>query len=143
MKICRDCSVEKELSEFDFRKDRNVYSNTCKDCRREKLRQHYKDNKTYYVDKARRRSLVVIAKNRQLVIDYLKINPCIDCGNDDVEVLQFDHRNPADKIDNVNAMISHPTSRLLKEINKCDVRCANCHTKKTRRQFGQWLYEKG
>jgi hypothetical protein len=30
-------------------------------------------------------------------------------------------------------------ARIKEEIEKCDVRCANCHTRRTAHQFGWWV----
>lgn len=68
------------------------------------------------------------ARNREVVLDYLKTHPCIDCGNSDVRVLEFDHVRGT-KIDCVSVGVkdSWSVEKLTQEINKCEVRCANCH----------------
>lgn len=56
---------------------------------------------------------------------------CQDCGEADPRVLQFHHRDPADKrfaiADNVT---TYKKETLLEEVTKCDVLCANCHIKR-------------
>jgi len=70
---------------------------------------------------------------------YLASHPCIDYGVDNVIVLEFDHRDPKDKLTNVGNMISSKRwARVRAEIEKCDVRCVNCHRRKTARDF-HWL----
>lgn len=71
---------------------------------------------------------------QSIINDYLKTHPCIDCGEDDIIVLEFDHRNPDEK----SFTIASATSKrfvtpqiILDEIAKCDVRCANCHRRRT------------
>lgn len=68
------------------------------------------------------------ARNREVVLDYLKTHPCVDCGNSDVRVLEFDHVRGT-KIDCVSVGVkdSWSVEKLTQEINKCEVRCANCH----------------
>lgn len=75
------------------------------------------------------------------MVAHLKENRCVDCGESDPIVLQFDHREPSEKSGNVSALISRGNSwsRVLAEIEKCDVRCANCHMRRTAKQFG-WKY---
>lgn len=70
-------------------------------------------------------------KARQYVVDYLKSHPCIDCGEPDIIVLDFDHLG--DKKDDISNLIGHARSLsvIIKEIDKCVVRCANCHRRKT------------
>jgi 5-methylcytosine-specific restriction endonuclease McrA len=68
-------------------------------------------------------------------------NPCLDCGETDWQVLQFDHRDPREKLYNVANMVSHkPWLEMLWEMEKCDVRCANCHTRKTALDMGYYTY---
>lgn len=55
---------------------------------------------------------------------------CIDCGyNDHAVALQFDHINDDKKASVSNLIRSdYAWSTILEEINKCEVRCANCHS---------------
>jgi hypothetical protein len=50
--------------------------------------------------------------------------------------LEFDHRG--NKVKNVSEMLGSSCTwgTILKEINKCDVRCSNCHKIKTAKDFG-------
>jgi hypothetical protein len=51
--------------------------------------------------------------------------------------LEFDHRDPGTKLLTVNRLaINRPWSRVSAEIEKCDVRCVNCHRRRTAPQFG-------
>lgn len=69
-----------------------------------------------------------IARNRNFVRDYLEKHPCIDCGNTNIVVLDFDHVT-GEKKNNISKMVSNGNSlvTLLREIEKCEVRCSNCH----------------
>jgi hypothetical protein len=87
--------------------------------------------------RARARSVVDRARNRQFVAEFLATHPCVDCGEVDIIVLEFDHRDPKNKCDDVGRLISTSGLAALKqEIEKCDVRCGNCHRIRTARQFG-------
>ena len=70
--------------------------------------------------------------NRDFVRGYLAQHPCVDCGEGDPIVLEFDHVRDA-KIDSVSALVANPTAlnTVVAEIEKCEVRCANCHRRKT------------
>ncbi len=106
------------------------------------MRAHYQANQQYYKDKARARGRELKAQNRALIIQYLRDHPCVDCGNSDIEVLQFDHRDPKEKSFTLGSdALRLKWSRVMEETDKCDVRCANCHTKRSRRQFGWWTDE--
>lgn len=65
--------------------------------------------------------------------EYLRLNPCVDCGQTDIRVLEFDHRDPARKVANVGRMARSGVSveAVIREVAKCDVRCANCHRIRT------------
>ncbi len=69
--------------------------------------------------------------------DYLADNPCADCGLGDPRVLEFDHRERGGKVQSVTWMAHRGLAweRIQVEIAKCDVRCANCHRRRTAQQF--------
>jgi hypothetical protein len=59
------------------------------------------------------------------------------CRDGDILVLHFDHRDRADEVMDVSSLIRYGGwPRIAAEIAKCDVRCANCHQRRTARQFG-------
>lgn len=80
-------------------------------------------------------------KNASRVWVYLLNHPCVDCGNDDPYVLQFDHVR-GEKHKNVSKMLSgtYGWDTIQREIDKCEVRCANCHMKITRIRAGDKLW---
>jgi hypothetical protein len=70
--------------------------------------------------------------DKYLIIRELKTKKgCVDCGNKDWRVLEFDHLG--DKESGVSRMIATNLSlgRIMAEIDKCEIRCANCHRIKT------------
>lgn len=69
---------------------------------------------------------------RQYVTDYLQTHPCIDCGETDIIVLEFDHVRGV-KRKNISNLImqTYSLQTLMEEIQKCEVRCANCHRRVT------------
>lgn len=77
-----------------------------------------------------------VAKRRQdtksKVIDYLRVRACVDCGESDIIVLEFDHTED-NKSYGVSEMIGNGMKweSVLKEIEKCEVVCANCHRRRT------------
>lgn len=70
---------------------------------------------------------------RHIKIDRIKLaGGCIDCGYaDNAVALDFDHRNPELKILGVSAMLTYSWARIIAELDKCDIRCANCHRIRT------------
>jgi hypothetical protein len=81
---------------------------------------------------------------RGKVYDYLSIHSCVDCGESDPVVLEFDHVREKKEWD-IAKMLTQAYSwdTILKEIAKCDVRCANCHKRRTAKQFGYYSYLQG
>ncbi len=132
MKTCSTCKTSKPEEEFAKR------TSKCKPCHRAYTRQHYQDNKVAYLEKAQRHGAAQKARNQAVILNHLATHPCVDCGESDYEVLEFDHVDPTAKLGNVGNMIKSSTQTLLSEIAKCEVRCSNCHVRKTRRQLGWW-----
>jgi hypothetical protein len=75
-------------------------------------------------------------KNKAFVKEYLLCHPCVDCGEADIIVLEFDHRNREDKKYCIGRTTNFSLNTLKREIEKCDVRCANCHRRKTFKDLG-------
>ena len=73
----------------------------------------------------------------QFLFAYFETHPCVDCEETDPLVLTFDHVRGR-KMHNISNLVGqHRSFRSIRtEIKKCDVRCANCHLRKTARQLG-------
>ena len=74
----------------------------------------------------------------------LKINGCAICGYDKYDAaLEFHHANPQDKefCVAINAILYRPR-RVVNEINKCILLCANCHRVIEEKQRGGKNYDK-
>lgn len=80
-------------------------------------------------EKTREVARKINLSNKQFLWDYLKNNPCVDCGESDPVVLEFDHLR--DKKHGVASMKTLSRKTILIEIEKCQVRCVNCHRRKT------------
>lgn len=77
-----------------------------------------------------------MARAKRHVAAYLAGYPCVDCGEPDARVLDFDHVGR--KIEVVSSLAARgaPTARIDAEIARCEVRCANCHRRVTARRSG-------
>jgi hypothetical protein len=97
----------------------------------------YAASKGAYKEKVVARKKKNQQKLRQFIWDYLKEHPCVDCGEPDPVVLEFDHMG--DKKMAIGDISYHNPSleKLKEEIEKCEVRCANCHRRKTAIQL-EW-----
>lgn len=108
----------------------------CQACTRAYGREHYQKHVDVYKAKARRNARSCRLRQRDLLANYLQNHPCVDCGQTDIAVLEFDHRDPSDKRREVTRLAENAAwTTVLAEIAKCDVRCANCHRQRTARQF--------
>ena len=73
---------------------------------------------------------------REFAYNYLLSHSCEECGKSDVRVLEFHHTTGKDIV--VGAMVSggYSIERILAEIKKCTILCANCHRKLTVEEKG-------
>lgn len=137
-KICSVCKEEKFLSAFPKRtKSRDGYAAQCKGCKR------IIDNNHYSSSEGRREAIrasnhAKTVRAMRYLREYLTGKLCMDCGEDDPRVLQFDHRDPTTKTANISNLVGqgYSTARIQAEIDLCDIRCANCHARRTADQFG-------
>ena len=141
MKTCSNCKIEKPVGEFHTkrRKTKTYLYAQCKGCHRRYARDHYVRNKAAYLVRIHARTAVITREARVFLVDYLKAHPCVDCGESDLVVLQFDHCR-GEKRKEISNMVRQGWSlkTIKAEITKCDVVCANCHSRRTAKQFGWW-----
>jgi hypothetical protein len=90
-------------------------------------RRHYLANKKKYMDRKKARR----AELRVRVTEYKALHGCCRCPENDPVCLDFHHLDPTEKDINPSKMVEHGWSweRMLREIYKCVVMCANCHRK--------------
>lgn len=134
MKTCDTCKIPKPDSEFNKNKAKKDGLNSiCKECSRKRSRQYYKEKGELHKKNVVRRN----KKNRKVLQDYIlqhfKSNSCKDCGNSDPRVLEFDHLPQFKKSKDISRLLaaSVSTNTLQKEMDKCEVVCANCHKIRT------------
>lgn len=138
MKICTLCKDEKELEFFNKNKSKkDGYNNICQVCSNARSKKYYTENTEHHKEVILVRKTKTIFENRGKIFEYFKSNPCVDCGNDNRIVLEFDHRDDVNKIGGVGEIVSKGCSwkKVKEEMDKCDVRCANCHRIRTAIQF--------
>jgi hypothetical protein len=137
-KICGTCKEPKSLSEFaKNRAKKDGLGTQCRTCKKAMQDKWYRDNREHHIKRAntwrnkRRKELA------RLLFEYLLEHPCVGCGEDDPVVLDFDHVR-GEKKDSVSRMVGdcRGWDTILTEIAKCEVRCSNCHRRKTAKEKG-------
>lgn len=135
MKRCPKCLRELPLDAFN--RNRKRVGSYCKECQSAYCKAHDRrkfkiHNHRRYVNQTRYRR-----RNQKRMLEYLREHPCVDCGEADPRVLDFDH-SKGDKTREVGVFVSsgYRWQRIEEEIAKCVVRCANCHRRKTAVDFG-------
>lgn len=63
--------------------------------------------------------------------DFKKNLKCSICGENHPATLDFHHRDRKSKEFGINLIVhsGHSKEKILKELEKCEVLCANCHRK--------------
>lgn len=139
-KRCSTCGVRRPVSDFNVRRAApDQLQSRCRPC----SQQWYRDNSVTHRANVRRNTQTLLQRNRTLQTDYLLEHPCVDCGERDLRCLDFDHREGCGKVADIGKLMSsaYAWSRILEEIEKCDVRCANCHRRRTAERAGWWRHQ--
>ena len=128
---CTRCGVTKPADEFKrIRKKTTRRDNLCQPCRTAYQHEHYVKHRERYIKNAARRREAARDTRTGYLLEYLSTHPCVDCGESDPVVLEFDHRG--DKLFNIgHEFRDRAWKDVLAEIDKCDVRCGNCHRIRT------------
>lgn len=136
-KRCTQCGESKRHAEFHRnRANRDGLQSRCRLCNIETAKRFHAEN----LDHCRTRIGKWIRKvdgfNKRRVLEYLLVHPCVDCGEADPVVLEFDHRRG--KVHGVGELL-HQHVRwevVAAEIARCEVRCANCHRRRHAQEKG-------
>jgi len=130
---CSKCEQEKPETEFAASKKYGKQP-WCRSCQKESHKAYYQKNKQHFIDYKES----VKRQRQEQLLAYMQEQGCKDCGIKDPLVLEFDHINPETKVESVCKLLQ--TGRkmevILAEVAKCEVRCCNCHRKRTIQQFG-------
>lgn len=128
LKKCPKCKETKSIDQYN-KKTRGKLQSRCRKCQNAEVRVHYAENKDYYKKKARKYGKKLAMK----VWVYKEQTPCTDCNQIYPHyVMDFDHRDPETK-DFVlaHAQFKGSWRKIEKEMEKCDLVCANCHRERT------------
>ena len=137
-KTCAKCHKNLSTSEFNKRqRAKDGLQTRCRICCKIDSASYYKDNHDIRREKLNKQRDFYRKLIREYIIEKLKIG-CIDCLEKDLIVLDFDH--VGNKEHAISSMIrdGFGLEKIALEIDKCVVRCANCHRRKTAKDFNWW-----
>ena len=94
-------------------------------------REYYQRNRRHLLDKQREKNQRFAESRRKWIVEHKKKLSCVRCGENHPATLTFHHKNSSDKSFEIGNAIVLGVSlkRLIGEIEKCEVLCANCHAK--------------
>lgn len=139
LKLCTKCNETYPEDLFPFiNKALNKRNTRCKHCVSVYNKALYRKNPTAYKACSNRNMKSRRLELRNKLHEYMQDKSCIDCGEHDAIVLTFDHIHPKDKHYGISRLISNGANwnAILREIAKCEIRCCNCHARRTAVQFG-------
>jgi hypothetical protein len=117
------------------RKTRGQRDNYCHPVPGRLQRKHYEAHRRRYIANALRHKQALVTERAAYLVAFFPGRPCVDCGESDPRVLEFDHLR--DKSFGIaNGLRDHNWQAVLDEIAKCDVVCANCHRRRTAQRAG-------
>lgn len=135
MKRCSACHIELEEAEFNWKIKGKKRQDKCKKCSRAYSAQYYQKNRVRHIQATTENNRTYREQRRKYLLSYLSSHPCVDCGETDPVVLEFDHVRGEKKFD-VSQYVTRGNLDINIEISKCEVRCANCHRRRHRTNIG-------
>ena len=146
LKRCASCKKEKPKKEFYInRKKPDGRQYKCKKCQRlYHNKQWYAKNKKTRLKQVKERKEKLRNENYEKVLYLYFAKGCVDCGSRDHRVLEFDHVRGVKKrfhrTEGVSYMVrnGYKWSTIKREIEKCEVRCRNCHKIKTYKDYAYY-----
>lgn len=128
MKTCYKCKNTYPLEDFPWKyESRGIKADMCKPCMRERAKEHYAANKQSYAERTKRNKEAV----RLWLREFKTGKPCTDCGVVYPHyVMDYDHLGDKE-FEISDRPGSRSKKRLLAEIEKCELVCANCHRERS------------
>lgn len=66
---------------------------------------------------------------KHIIFEFLEGKQCGRCGDNNTKHLVFHHIDPTIKEGTISSKLTGSIEKLLEEIYKCEILCANCHVK--------------
>lgn len=138
-KFCTSCNVAKDRSFFNRNSRRpDGLQSFCKDCQRSQSKSYYGKRSAEMITMINNKRKERREIARLWIANYLSSHPCVDCAEDDIRVLDFDHLR--EKYKDISRMIKDGSSieSIASEVAKCVVRCSVCHRIVTSERSNDW-----
>jgi len=135
-KKCGKCGAVKVAADFGINRSRyDGLQVHCRDCKRAFQNAWYQKNKARHVTNVCRTRDRRVHALRKMSNEYLVAHPCVDCGDAETLMLDYDHVR-GEKYCEISRMIAacYSWDKIMTEIAKCAVRCVKCHRRKTAAQ---------
>lgn len=144
VKQCDKCNKTLDIGNFykNVTKADGVHP-TCKACKKFYNAQWYKKNAAKVRKSAKLRLVALKKRRKQWLLEYLQTHPCVDCGESNPVVLDFDHVRGVKVFTIAKCFLNVSWNSLMLEVEKCDIRCANCHRIKTAKQHNWFKHSQG
>jgi hypothetical protein len=139
LKRCVICKQHWPLTHFNRKRASSDGKQPhCRDCNKAASKAYYRRSREKHLGEVQKNNVKYLARLREIKLAYLLEHPCVDCGERNPIVLEFDHVRGT-KLNELARLLGYRAGpdRLMEEIAKCDVRCVNCHRRRTHRG-GTW-----
>ena len=131
-RLCGRCGEFLPASAFN--RHRDGFQWWCREC----FREYFRQRGDLHRDQVRTGKRKRRAKAKAFIREYLSTHPCVDCGEEDRGVLEFDHLGEKRGDLSLFACAGYSPAALAAEIRGCEVVCVNCHRRRTARRAGSW-----
>ena len=137
-KQCVACGEFKNETEFPWWSETEGRSRgTCRACKSQQQKKWYSKKRETHIANVKSNIEQARTEAHQFVRNYLSTHPCIDCGEANPIVLEFDHVRGQKRLTISQLCARGYTIEVIAvEIDKCVVRCGNCHRRKTSAEKG-------
>jgi hypothetical protein len=129
MKVCYSCKLSLPHTGFARAKKRaDGLQAACRACLAKENKKYYEKNRTAVLARNQLRK----ERLRAHIWELKAAGHCSDCDNTDPRVLDFDHVRGVKQFDiSLAVRNGYAWKVVAEELEKCDLRCANCHRIRT------------
>jgi hypothetical protein len=132
VRTCSRCEEVLPVTAFNRHGDGHQW--WCRAC----FREYFRERGALHLDQVRASKRKRRARAKAFVNEYLETHPCVNCGESDRVVLEFDHVGVKTGHISRLADSGYSIAALEAEISACEVVCANCHRRRTAERVGSW-----